>query len=248
MALPIKQLEKLSLSRRNLLRWGLLSLGTAAIAGLPKVLIAQQGKPMPTLTFNGDDFGILNFALLLEEIEAAFYEAVVKSGKISDRTESEYMTALGDHQAAHVQFFRNLLGDKVSFQTSELCFNKAGLASRVSDRNTILNTAVTLEDLGVHAYNWAGVNLTNPNFLVAASSIVSVEARHAAGVRQLQGRPATEPNSDRVMTKAELVKSLNPFLGAAYDELYTPTQIVGIIDSLNILKNPINGALLALPG
>ncbi|PZO40945.1 MAG: hypothetical protein DCF17_11440 [Shackletoniella antarctica] len=34
--------------------------------------------------FNADDVGILNFALLLEELEAGFYAAVVSSNKITD--------------------------------------------------------------------------------------------------------------------------------------------------------------------
>lgn len=237
--------RKASSTRRTLLKWGLCGLGAVALTTLPKRLTAQTDNGMKTLTFDADDIGILNFALLLEELEAAFYLLVLKSGKITDRTELDYITALGAHEAEHVKFLRSVLGENTTFETKDLTFNTSGLDALLIDRDTILNSAVALEDTGVHAYNGAGTSLTNPVYLLAAGSIVSVEARHAAGARGLLQKPATEPDSDRKVSDAELVPERNPFKGRAYDELYTPKQIVAIVGSLNILNNPINGALVA---
>lgn len=240
----MKRRKGSSTSRRTLLKWGLCGFGAMALTTLPQRLTAQNSNGR-TLTFNANDIGILNFALLLEELEAAFYLLVLKSGKITDPKERDYMTALGRHEAEHVKFLRGVLGEDVTFRTKDLSFNRTGLNALLTNRNTILNAAVALEDTGVHAYNGAGTSLTNPIYLLAAGSIVSVEARHAAGVRGLLGRPATEPDSDRSLSDAELVPSLNPFMGRAYDELYTPKQIVAIVGELKILNNPINGALVA---
>ncbi len=240
----MKQPVTLSASRRSLMKWGLLGFGGLMASALPKVAaIAQTGDK--TLTFEATDDGILNFALLLEELEAAFYAAAVESGNITDAKELEYVTVLGAQEAAHVTFLRSVLGDKALFSTADLSFNPDGLAAILTDRSTILNTAVALEDVGVHAYNGAGPSLTNPTYLLAAGSIVSVEARHAGGVRALLGRPTTEPDSDRLIQDADLVAALNPFKGRAYDELYSPNQIVAIVGSLGILNNPINGSLVA---
>lgn len=232
-------------SRRRLLKWGLVGLGTAALTTLPERLVAQTSGTIKTLTFDADDVGILNFALLLEELEAAFYLLVLKSGKITDPKEFDYMTALGTHEATHVKFLRQVLGTYATFQTKDLSFNRAGLNAVLKDRNTILNTAVALEDTGVHAYNGAGTSIKDPTYLLAAGSIVSVEARHSAGVRGLLKRPSTEPDSDEKVSKADIVPALNPFYGRPYDELYTPKQIVAIVSSLNIINNLINGALVA---
>jgi hypothetical protein len=232
-------------SRRDLLKWGFAGLGVAALSTLPGKLTAQPRRGMKTLSFAANDVGILNFALLLEELEAAFYAAVLRSGRITDRKELDYIKALGAHEAAHVDFLRKVLGNQTIFATRDLSFNQSGLAALLKDRNTILNTAVTLEDLGVHAYNGAGPSLTNPTYLLAAGSIVSVEGRHAAGVRALLNRPVTEPESERLVSDAELNPSLNPFKGRAYDELYTPKQVVAIVGSLNVLNNPISGSLVA---
>ncbi|MCL1493255.1 MAG: ferritin-like domain-containing protein [Pseudanabaena sp. Salubria-1] len=234
-----------STSRRSLIKWGIYGLGALTIAVMPRAINAQTNSRGKTLTFNANDIGILNFALLLEELEAAFYAAVVSSGKITNSKEMEYMRYLGGQEAAHVTFLRSVLADQVLFATQDLSFNQSTLNNVLSSRDSILNTAVTLEDVGVHAYNGAGPSLTNPTFILAAGSIVSVEARHAAGVRALLGKPTTEPDSDRLINDANLNSSLNPFKGRAYDELYTPKQIVAIVGSLNILNNPIGGSLVA---
>lgn len=246
MAFPSASLgESNSPSRRTLLKWGLVSLGTAMLTGVPKALLAQSSSSAKRLTFNANDVGILNFALLLEELEAAFYPAVIKSGKITNAKELDYLRALGNHEAEHVKFLRTVLGSNALFQTRDLSLNLQGLNALLTDRAKILNTAVALEDLGVHAYNGAGPSLTNPTYLLAAGSIVSVEARHAAGVRALLGRSTTETDSERLIKDADLQASLNPFKGRAYDELYTPKQIVAAVGSLKILNNSINGSLVA---
>lgn len=246
MTLQDKTLRKASsTSRRKLLQWGLCGLGAAALTTVPKALLAQTSRTPLTLTFNNNDFGILNFALLLEELEAAFYVAVARSGKITNPRELEYVRALGRHEATHVTFLRRVLGNNVIFRSRDISYNPSGLAALLTDRDTILRTAVSLEDTGVHAYNGAGPRLVDPTYILAAGSIVSVEARHAAGVRALLQRPVTEPDSDRSISDAQLVPELNPFRGRAYDELYTPKQIIQIVGSLNLINNPITGALVA---
>ncbi len=246
MTLPIKLLgNRRFASRRSIIKWGLVALGMGMITPIPRALTAKKNQGIKPLIINDDDLGILNFALLIEEIEAAFYTEVIQSNKISNSGEKNYLKSLLAHQEEHIKFLREIIGDQVIFQNGDLIFNQAGLAAKLSDRAQILETAVTLEDLGVHAYNGIGTLIKNPTYLLAISSIVSVEARHAAGVRGLLGRSVTESNSDRAFSKAELVQVLNPFLGRSYDELYTPKQVISIVKSLNILNNPVTGTLIA---
>jgi hypothetical protein len=61
----------------------------------------------------------------------------------------------------------------------EVDFSSINFASR----DSVLGTAKAFEDLGVSAYNGAGKLITNPDYLVLAGKIVSVEARHAAYIR-----------------------------------------------------------------
>src|SRR5690606_23182524 len=54
-----------------------------------------------------------------------------------------------------------------------------------TSRTSVLNTAKAFEDLGVSAYNGAGHLITNEDYLLMAGKIVSVEARHAAAIRDM---------------------------------------------------------------
>ena len=123
-------------SRRTLLKWGLCGLGVATLTTLPQKLTAQTTSKPKTLTFNANDIGILNFALLLEELEAAFYAAVPRSGKITNRQELDYLIALGKHEATHVKFLRQVLGNKAIFRTKDLVFNQTGLKAVLKNRST----------------------------------------------------------------------------------------------------------------
>ncbi|RZL04807.1 MAG: ferritin-like domain-containing protein [Pedobacter sp.] len=128
-----------------------------------------------------DDTGILNYAYALEQLEAAFYTQVILTpySGITDG-EKALLTDIRDHEIAHREFFKNALaanaipGLEVNFSTID--FTK---------RDSVLATAKTFEDLGVAAYNGAGRLIKLADYLVIAGKIVSVEARHAAYIRDL---------------------------------------------------------------
>ncbi|WP_188627481.1 ferritin-like domain-containing protein [Pedobacter quisquiliarum] len=127
------------------------------------------------------DIGILNYAYALEQLEAAFYEAVIKT-PFAGMTETEkiFLTDIRDHELAHRDFFKAALGDK-AIPALEVNFS----AINFNDKASVLGTAKAFEDLGVSAYNGAGKLIKSPDYLTLAGKIVSVEARHAALIRDL---------------------------------------------------------------
>jgi hypothetical protein len=134
-----------------------------------------------TVHLGSGDVGILNYALALEQLEAEFYARAV-AAKPSG-LDAEAMGILDDlrkHEAVHREFFFTALGDnaipQLSFDFSSVDFTSG---------DSVLEAARNIEDLGVSAFNGAGQLLTNPEFLVVAGKIVSVEARHAAAIRDL---------------------------------------------------------------
>jgi hypothetical protein len=127
------------------------------------------------------DVGILNYAYALEQLEAAFYVQVAATPYSGiTATENAYLTDIRDHEVAHREFFKAALGTS-AIQALEVNFTTINFA----DRTSVLNTAKAFEDLGVTAYNGAGKLIVSADYLTLAGKIVSVEARHAALIRDL---------------------------------------------------------------
>ncbi len=79
----------------------------------------------------------------------------------------------------------------------------------------MLETARTFEDLGVSAYNGAARYLSSGVFLCIAGKIVSVEARHAAAIRDLLAprTGAFAPNAfDPANTPQAVLAAADPFI------------------------------------
>lgn len=151
------------------------------ISNAPYAQDDPNNMPKNTVNLGSGDIGILNYAYALEQLEAAFYIQVC-SAFYNDITAKEktYLEDIRDHEIIHREFFKNVLGKKaigsllVDFTTITF-----------SSRESVLGTAKAFEDLGVSAYNGAGELLQSADYLLIAGKIVSVEARHAATIRDL---------------------------------------------------------------
>jgi Ferritin-like domain len=131
-----------------------------------------------TLDFK-DDAGVLNYAYALEQLEAAFYIKVASAPPSGfTQVQKNYFQDVQFHEIAHREFFKKVLGTS-SIGSLDVDFSSIDFTSASS----VLGAAKTFEDLGVAAYNGAGIRLKDANNLVIAGQIVSVEARHAAWVR-----------------------------------------------------------------
>ena len=180
-------------TRRDFLR--VLGIGGTAVL-LPSVFGACDDDDDPTgngnnntgaVTLNlSSEVGILNYAFALEQLEAGFYEAVLTSTPFNSMNaeQKEVFTDLRNHEVIHREFFRAAI--PAASRIGNLAFNTTTLNASLASVASILKTAETFEDLGVAAYNGAGKYLTTDNFLVAAGKIVSVEARHAAAIRDMR--------------------------------------------------------------
>lgn len=127
------------------------------------------------------DVGILNYAYALEQLEAAFYTQVVATPYSGmSAVELTFMTDIRNHEIAHREFFKTALGGS-AIQSLEVDFSTINF----TNRDSVLGTAKAFEDLGVTAYDGAGYLIKDANYLLLAGKIVSVEARHAALIREL---------------------------------------------------------------
>lgn len=170
---------KPSFSRRKFL--GYAGASTALFSTI--VSSCKKYDPMECgegIDLGSGDIGVLNYAYALEQLEAAFYTQVVLTPYDAKCMDMFYLKQIRDHEIVHREFFKNALGSS-AIPALEVDFSSINFKSRES----VLQTAKAFEDLGVSAYNGAGPLLVSPDYLTLAGKIVSVEARHAAFIRDL---------------------------------------------------------------
>lgn len=214
----LADLAKRAANRRDFLR--LAGLGGAALClpgflancadplapTVPNLLRSDHSAvPDVTLDFSSD-FGVLNYAYALEQLEAAFYTRV-KTSPPSDMNghEQNVLRQVWAHEVIHAAFFKAALGAK-AIPALTPNFSTINFNSRAS----VLATAKTFEDLGVAAYNGAGKFLKSAAYLTIAGKIVSVEARHAAAIRDLLQPRSRDFAGDDVIDSHGLDRAFEP--------------------------------------
>ena len=157
---------------------------------------------------DGGDVDILNFALTLEYLEAAYYAEGLEQAGLSGDAKQLAMTIRDDedeHVAALMTAIKDAGGTPVKAPMVDF-------GDATKNQKAFLKLAQTFEDTGVSAYNGAGPAIQSKDILAAAGSIVQVEARHAAAVRGLNGNPPTDGGFDKALDMAAVQKAVAPFV------------------------------------
>jgi len=175
-------------SRRDFFKRAGFGLGAAAAA--VSLQACDSDDPIDngdvvTLDFSSD-FGVLNYAYALEQLEAGFYATVVGDaafGSTFSPDEQSIFRDLAAHEAIHRDFFEAAIMGAGGTPIPDLTPDFSSID--FSDRDNVLAVSQTFEDLGVSAYNGAGKYIQNDAYLLLAGKIVSVEARHASVIAGL---------------------------------------------------------------
>ena len=99
-----------------------------------------------------------------------------------------------------------------------------------TSRMSVLTAARNFEDLGVAGYNGAGPRLRLAEFLTIAGKIVSVEARHAATLRDLLDPRSRAFAGDDVVDAMGMDRAFEPgqVLAVAQQYFAEPYHAVGL--------------------
>ena len=173
-----------------------------------------------------DDFGVLNFAYALECLESRFYTKVCESPPRDLRAgELQVLQDIRDHEVAHRRFLKRSL-QVLRVEVPMSVWPGIDFSSRAS----VLGAAKTFEDLGVAAYNGAGTRIRLAEFLTIAGKIVSVEARHAAAIRDLLNPMSRDFAGDDVVDENGLDRAMEPgeVLALAQKYFAEPYRVVGL--------------------
>jgi rubrerythrin len=188
-----------TISRRRLLGLTVAGAGTIALGRATGANAASK--------LSASDVDILNYALVLEYLQASFYTEAERSGALTGKT-ARAAHVVGATERAHVRAFLQLLG---SGAVKRPTFDFQGTTEQ---QQAFLKTAVAFEDLAVAAYKGQAPRLRSNAVLAAAVGIHSVEARHAAWMRQLFGitpavnafdLPASRAKINRIVTSTHFI-------------------------------------------
>ncbi len=164
---------RLSFLKKAGLAGGAAMSGGAILSVLaPSALAASSGRPPSS--FGKGDIGILNYALTLEYLEAAFYNGATAANLPLSAQAGAFLKRVTADENAHVAFLKKHLGGKAA---KEPKFNFKGANTNAE---TFMKTAQVLENTGVHAYSGQALNIKTPAYVKAALSILTIEARHAS--------------------------------------------------------------------
>jgi len=210
-----------SFNRRKFL--SVLGIGVASTAVVTLSCNKDNGGSgnSDSVDLGSGDTGILNYAYALEQLEAAFYMQVINTPYTSiTAAETSLLTDIRDHEVAHREFFKKAIGS-AAIPALVPDFSKVNFSSR----DSVLATAKAFEDLGVAAYNGAGQLIVKSDYLLLAGKIVSVEARHAALVRDLISNGSFADNT--VIDTNGLDKAMLPKDVLTIAQVYIKTKVSG---------------------
>ncbi len=195
-------------TRSSFLRKGALAGGAAMSGGailgalLPGTALAAT-KGAPPAAFGKGDIGILNYALTLEYLESSFYNAAAKNGVAKgDKQLTAFLKTAQTDENAHVKFL------KAGLKSAAVKEPKFNFGKAVTDKATFAATAYVLENTGVHAYLGQAGNIANPAYLLAAASIVTVEARHSGAIGIYLGKAIAPVPFDTGWTAAKVLAAV----------------------------------------
>jgi len=167
-------------------------MGGGALLGalVPGAALGKRAKlDAPPKSFGKGDIGILNYALTLEYLEAAFYNEAAKNIKPKDKATKDFLAAVVKDENAHVAILEDVLGKKAVKEP------KFDFGDNTKQEELFVLVAYALENTGVSAYSGQAFNIDDPGVLASALAIVTVEARHSGLIGQIvEGKKGIAPD------------------------------------------------------
>ena len=183
------------------------------VAALSKTIKSLGGKPVKA---PGVDFGnafaneksFLKLAQTFEDTGVSAYNGGLDKAGLSGDAKA-LATEIRDNEVEHVAALTKAI---TSLGGQPVKAPRVDFGSAFANQKSFLALAQTFEDTGVSAYNGAGPSIESKEVLAAAGSIVQIEARHAAAIRSLNGKPITDGGFDKSLDTKAVLKAVEPFV------------------------------------
>ena len=174
--------------------------GGAVVAG-GATIGARGGSGVSAAAPSKDtDARILRLFLLLERTQEDFYQAALDSGRVDGELREFAETVLGQEQE-HAAFLTQRLGARAGRRP------QTDFEAALRSPETFRSTAIELEEAAIAAYVGQGANLT-AGVIARVAALVSVEARQAAWIRDLDRKNAAPNVADPARKPAQVLSDL----------------------------------------
>jgi Ferritin-like domain len=196
-----------------------LFLRSAALFGAGTLLSTSlSAQSAPT------DLTLLNYALTLENLEAAFYTQGLAQFSSADFGNSTfiqnfgtviggdvyaYLTLIRDHETQHVRTLQALVTGLKGTPAKPCTYN---FGYKTAD--DFIMVAALLENTGVMAYDGALSQITSASLKTAAATIATVEARHASYINLLTGTSPFPASFDTPATSTAILAAAGKYITA----------------------------------
>lgn len=190
---------------------------------------APDGSAATVATVSANDVLVLQYALFLEHLEAAFYTEYQATYSSADFVAAGFSSAswgyldlIRQHEVAHVNALTSAIAGAGYTPLVACNYDFSGL---VHDVASYVSTAASLEPVGAAAYDGAASSITNRGYVQIAATIATVEARHASILALI---------ADQV----EGTMALSPIFnsGTAFEPAKTPSQVESIVLGLDVIE------------
>jgi hypothetical protein len=209
-------------SRRGFIG-GVAALAATASIGAVGTTAASEHDP--------SDVEILNYALTLEHLENEFY--IAQLDQFSERdfqrsalldefgfgmrfTARDYLRTVQEHEQAHVDFLTSAISDaggEPATAATEYNFGAPLGKDGIDTVSEFATVAEVLESTGVDAYAGAAPLIDNAEaYVPPALQIHSVEANHAAYLRNLNGGTPMPTAFNEAQTMDEVLEAIGPII------------------------------------
>ncbi|KAL8720291.1 MAG: hypothetical protein Q9225_002829 [Loekoesia sp. 1 TL-2023] len=191
-------------------------------------LSAVQASPLAkrVTTPKVDDGIILNYALTLEYLERKFYQEA-----LANYTQADFVAAgfedpfyanlkqIYVDEQSHVSFISGALTEAGITPTVELQYTFPA-----TDVMSFVTLSSVLEGVGVSAYLGAAASIMNKEYLTAAGSILTVEARHTSYIRASLGESPFPAPFDTPLDFNEVYSLASAFITGGSSPVKLPFQ------------------------
>ena len=207
----MQRASKIGLGRREML------IRSAGLLGVGTLLATSLDGQSPT-----SDVTLLNYALSLENLEAAFYTQGMAQLSSANFANSTFIQNFGDVISGDVYAYLCLIRDQENHHVrmlQSLIASLGGTPVKPCTYNFGYNTAdqfatlaASLENTGVTAYAGVLYQIQSLSIRTTAATIATVEGRHAAYLNLLTGTSPSPSSFDTPASSATILAAIAQYV------------------------------------